>query len=261
MKRTLITPKMDEFPTPFVGYLQGSAVYDSSCSPEARVFFIDRDGGYYLKCSPKGTLAREATMTDYFHKKGLSVPVLEYLSLEQDWMLTPRLRGEDCTHPDYLADPKRLCDLLATRLRALHEIPADDCPVQDRMAEYFATLRNNYEKGQIDLSYLSEHCRGFTSEQAYALAMQGEEALCDRSLLHGDYCLPNILLDGWRFSGFIDLGNGGVGDRHVDLFWGVWTLQFNLGTNAFADRFLDAYGRDAVCEELLDVVSAAECFG
>jgi len=45
------------------------------------------------------------------------------------------------------------------------------------------------------------------------------------TFLHGDYCLPNIILDDWRFSEYIDLDNGGVGDRHIDLFWGAWTRQ------------------------------------
>ena len=81
------------------------------------------------------------------------------------------------------------------------------------------------------------------------------------TLLHGDYCLPNIMLEDWKFSGFIDLGNGGVGDRHVDLFWGAWTLNFNLKTDQYRDRFFDAYGRDRVDEDMLRLVAAAEVFG
>jgi len=103
--------------------------------------------------------------------------------------------------------------------------------------------------------------KGMDAEEAFAFVMRAKPLLHDRSLLHGDYCLPNILLDGWRFSGFIDLGNGGVGDRHIDLYWGVWTLQFNLKTSCYAERFLDAYGRDKIEPALLDVIGAAECFG
>jgi kanamycin kinase len=73
--------------------------------------------------------------------------------------------------------------------------------------------------------------------------------------------LPNIILDSWKLSGFIDLGNVGVGDRHVDLFWGSWTLGFNLGTNAYKDYFFDAYGRDKIIPEKINVVAAAEVFG
>ena len=80
-------------------------------------------------------------------------------------------------------------------------------------------------------------------------------------LLHGDYCLPNVILDNWQFSGFVDVDSGGVGDRHIDLFWGIWSLGFNLKTQAYRDRFLDAYGRDRVDTEMLRVVAAAEVFG
>ena len=95
----------------------------------------------------------------------------------------------------------------------------------------------------------------------FAFLEQNKHLLAHDTLLHGDYCLPNIMLDEWRFSGFIDVGNGGVGDRHVDLFWGAWTLAFNLKTEAYRERFFDAYGRDKVEDHLLSVVAAAEVFG
>ena len=81
------------------------------------------------------------------------------------------------------------------------------------------------------------------------------------TLLHGDYCLPNIMLDNWTFSGLIDLDTGGVGDRHVDLFWGTWSLRFNLKTDAYRQRFLDAYGRENIEPDLFPVIAAIEIFG
>ena len=87
MKRTLITPNLSQYPKIFHAFMDGAAVYDSSCSPEARVIFIDRDGGYYLKSAPKGTLEKEAQLDRYFHEKGLGAEVLEYLSDEKDWLL------------------------------------------------------------------------------------------------------------------------------------------------------------------------------
>ena len=89
----------------------------------------------------------------------------------------------------------------------------------------------------------------------------GKSEFRNEVLLHGDYCLPNIMLDDWRFSGFIDVGNGGVGDRHVDLFWGAWTLCFNLGTDKYRKRFFDAYGRDKINTDTLKTIAAAEVFG
>ena len=261
MKRTLIQPNLTEFPTPLRHLLENCPVFDSSCSSEARVWFIDRDGGYYLKRSPLGTLAREAEMDRYFHSKGLTAPVLAYISDQQDWLLTARVPGEDCTYAPYLAEPERLCDLLATKLRELHETPCDGCPVADRMGEYLKTVEQNYAAGVFSRSCLPQKLQKMIADEAYRTVMQNKQLFRQDCLLHGDYCLPNILLDEWHFSGFIDLGNGGVGDRHIDLFWGVWTLQYNLKTPRYGARFLDAYGRDRVNEDLLAAIAAAECFG
>ena len=57
------------------------------------------------------------------------------------------------------------------------------------------------------------------------------------------------------------MDHGGVGERHIDLYWGAWSLRFNLKTDAYRQRFFDAYGRDLVNEEILRVIAAAETFG
>jgi len=60
-------------------------------------------------------------------------------------------------------------------------------------------------------------------------------------LVHGDACLPNILFDGDKLSGFVDLGDMGLGDIEVDLSAAVWSLQFNLGLG-YGSKFLEIYG-------------------
>ncbi|HEX7264702.1 MAG TPA: phosphotransferase [Candidatus Dormibacteraeota bacterium] len=60
-------------------------------------------------------------------------------------------------------------------------------------------------------------------------------------LIHGDYCLPNVLVEDGRLSALIDLGGAGLGNPEGDLAAGVWTLQYNFGPG-LAREFLDAYG-------------------
>jgi len=60
-------------------------------------------------------------------------------------------------------------------------------------------------------------------------------------LIHGDYCLPNVLVEDGRLSALIDLGGAGLGNPEDDLAAGVWTLQYNFGPG-LAREFLDAYG-------------------
>ena len=260
MKRTLITADIDLFPNRFHSFIENAEIYDSSCSPEARVIFIDKDAGYYLKSAKKGSLRKEALMTEYFHKKGMGAAVIDYFSGEKDWLLTERVMGEDCTHPDCLADPIRLCDTIATLLRELHEIDRMDCPV-NHTQEYIKTVEKNYREGNYDVTLFPDDWGYSTPEEALKVFEENKRFFNTDTLLHGDYCLPNIMLNDWSFSGFIDLGNGGVGDRHVDLFWGAWTLNFNLKTDKYRERFFDAYGRDKIEEEMLRVVAAAEVFG
>ena len=262
MKRTLLTPDASIFPAAYRPLLANAPVYDSSCSPEARVYFIDRDGGCYLKSAPAGSLKNEAEKTDFFHQKGLGAEVLSYLTEgERDWLLTRAVRGEDCTHADYLADPVRLASLLGETLRALHELPTEGCPAPDYLDRYLALAESNYHTGNYDQSAFPDSFGYASAEEAWAILTEGRHLLRADTLIHGDYCLPNIMLNGWKFSGFIDLGNSGIADRHIDLFWGAWTLWFNLHTNRYREIFFDAYGRERVDEDLLRVIAAAEVFG
>ncbi len=260
MKHVPIQPIWDTIPAVFHPLFQNAAVYDSSCSSAATVYFIDKQDGFFLKSAPKGNLAKEAVMTQFFHEKGLSAQILAYESLDRDWILTRRIPGEDCISQMYLADPIRLCDTTATLLRQLHALDPAGCPVH-RTADYLATARCNYKAKQYDASLFPDNWGYATPEEAWGELEKNGHLLRSDTLLHGDYCLPNILLLDWRFSGFIDLDAAGIGDRHIDLFWGMWSLQFNLKTDAFRDRFLDAYGREAICEDAFRTVAACEVFG
>ena len=260
MERRPMVPDLEQFPAQFRPLLAGVSVFDSSCSQNARVYYIFREAGLYLKTAAKGSLRREAEMDRFFYSRGLGPEVLAYESLDADWLLTAAVPGEDCTHPMYRENPERLCDLTAELLRMLHDTDHAGCPASNRTAEYLAAARYNYEHEIYDKSLFPDNWGYASAEEAWAVVERDGAYLKNDTLLHGDYCLPNIMLDSWKFSGFIDLDTAGVGDRHVDLFWGIWSLFFNLKTDRFRDRFLDIYGRDKVNEDVLPVVAAIEVF-
>ena len=260
MKRKRISINIEEFPVHLQRFLCCADIYDSSCSSEARVYFIDKDAGYYLKIAKSGELSREAEMTEYFHSLGLGVGVILYISRERDYLLTERASGEDMTDNDYLGDPIRLARTMGRLLRELHEKSIEKCPIV-RTPEYLDTVWENYEKGIFDPTLFGDKQSFATADEAFAFVKEHAHLLRADVLIHGDYCLPNIVLDGWKFSKFIDVGNGGIGDRHIDLFWGAWTLNYNLGTDEYRDVFFDAYGRELIDFTLLRVIEAAECFG
>ena len=261
MRRKPFSGLPEQLPEVLEKLLRTHRLYDSSCSPEARVWFLEGSDNLFLKSAPAGTLKAEADMTRHFHQLGLSAQVVEYISAERDWLLTAALPGEDCIHQMYLDDPKRLSETTALLLRQLHEQSTENCPRQDHTAEYLARVHRNHRSGFCDLSLFPQHGWGFSSpEEAWEIVKTYENLLTRDTLLHGDYCLPNTILNNWNFSGFIDVGRGGAGDRHVDIFWGVWTLFFNLKTDTYCCRFLDAYGRDRIEPEMLRLIAACEVF-
>lgn len=261
MERVPVNINIENYPESLRGLLGGAQIYDSRCHSGAEVLFIDKDDGYYLKSMPKGQLETEAAMTGYFGSIGLGAKVLHFESEERDYMLTARVRGEDCTHAVYLADPERLCDKYAEMLYDLHRRDYAGCPVQNRIESYSALAFENYRTGNYDKDSFPDSFGYASAEEAMEVIKKYGSSLKNDTLIHGDYCLPNVMLDNWEFSAFIDVGNGGVGDRHIDLFWGVWTLWYNLKTNSYEERFLDAYGRQNFDRDMLRVVAAFEVFG
>ena len=129
MNRTPISFDPAAYPEAFYPLLENTPLFNSSCSSAARVTYIPKDGGYYLKSVPKGSLRKEANLTEYMSKIYLAPKVLSYLSLDRDWLLTTAAEGEDCTHRTCLASPERLCDFWAETLRTVHALPTTGCPV------------------------------------------------------------------------------------------------------------------------------------
>ena len=192
---------------------------------EARVFDA---GDGFLKIGSRESLRRAAVMQEYFANKGLSAPLVAYeQDEERDYLLVKTLPGQNaCLCMD---DPRWLTDALGEAIRALHETDASDCPLFD----------------------CNERALEAYERETGAPFAGGVSLLRTDALIMGDCCLPNIFFEGRRFSGFIDLGDAGLGDRHFDLCWALWSLRYNLKSERYNDRLLDAYGRDMVDDERL----------
>ncbi len=244
------------FPLALQPYLEGVETIDCSGQSIATTLYLE--SGYYLKIAPKGSLVNEAMFTKWFNAKGLSAEVVLFLSEDKDYLLTRKAVGEVLTA--YLDQPKALCKALAMGLHQLHSLSVKDFPVSDKMDTYIQTAEQHYHKGCFDKSLLVPWIAFADREEAWQLFQANKHRLHRNVILHGDYCLPNVLMKDSEFSAMIDLGQSGVGDRHIDLYWALWSLWFNLGTDLYNDYFLDCYGRDLVDDELLKTIAAIETF-
>ena len=255
MKKTPISIDITAFPKQIQPYINGAELFDSSCSPEAKVFYFSK--GCFIKVAEKGTLKKEAELYRYFSSIDLAPKVYEYVSHDKDWLVTEQAKGEDLTHIMYLENPKSLAITLGETLAFLHSVKPEGCPEKNRLDSYFSSVEEGYKIGRVDLGFSDFK----NPDDAYSFIEEYRHVLTNDTLIHGDYCLPNVIFNDWSFSSFIDIGNGGIGDRHIDIYWGAWTLQFNLKTNTYADLFFDAYGREKIDFKALKLVSACEIFG
>lgn len=257
-----ITIDINEYPEPIRSYLRGAKLYDCSFSENAKVIYIDKDKGYFLKTGIIADLDREYEMTRFFHGKGLAARVVKYIfDIGHDYLLTEKLPGKNCLAAEYLEQPERLCDTLAEILAMLHSQDCSGCPVPNHAERYLLRAEQNYLSGHFNTILLPDNLGCPTPDDAYEFIKSKGHLLRTDTLIHGDYCLPNVILDDWRFSGFVDLDCGGIGDRHVDIFWGTWSLFFNFKTDKYRRRFYDTYGRDRIDEERLRLIAAIEVFG
>ncbi|MDO4740870.1 MAG: phosphotransferase [Eubacteriales bacterium] len=179
----------------------------------------------FLKIDAEGKLARAAAMQEYFAKKRLSAPLIAYeQSGGRDFLLVRAVPGEYACSGEMLREPQKLAALLGETMRMLHETDAADCPLCDA-------------NERAEAMYEAEHD---------GRAHEGAGLLRKEALVHGDHCLPNVFFENGRFSGYIDLGDAGIGDRHLDICCALWSLGYNTKSERWRGTLLDAYGREAV---------------
>lgn len=257
MNKKPITLSPDGHPDAIRPYLTAGNLYDSSCGAEAQTLYCD--AGAYIKIAPTGTLAREASLARQFYALGLGVEVLCCLSADRDYLVTRSAPGQDLTHA--LEDPEQLCRMYASALHALHSIRPEDFPAAPSLVLGQEAAHSPFREGTLEDYLITESIPIRTRQEAWEIIRASGHRWTADSLIHGDACLPNLIFREGQFSAFIDLGQSGAGNRHTDLFWAIWSLQFNLKTERYTDLFLELYGRDQFDPELLKLAAAFEIYG
>ena len=192
---------------------------------------------------------REMEMMKFFYSHNLAPKLISYVSENgNDYLISEALDGEDGIAERYLQQPARLAEVFGASLKVIHSLPLVGCPFPTRAAEMLAESESNILRGYADKAIISEDIKEATIHLSTLKSCTKDDVV-----IHGDYCLPNIILQDWKLKGFVDIGTGGLGDRHYDLFWGIWTLEFNLKTDKYREAFLDAYGRADIDPDRLEL--------
>ncbi|HEU0028740.1 MAG TPA: aminoglycoside 3'-phosphotransferase, partial [Ktedonobacterales bacterium] len=156
----------------------------------------------------------------------------------------PGAMAQDANTP---GDTSTLARALGEGLRRIHASPVADCPFDMRLAIRLTRAAWNIEVGLVDEPDVRANHSVSLLDLLHRLeATRPSEPPADLVFVHGDYCLPNILItsdagDAPHVSAFLDWGRAGISDRYQDLAIGARSLRHNLGPG-WESTFFEAYG-------------------
>lgn len=160
------------------------------------------------------------------------------------YLLTEGLPGIDAAEaPAHLW--RRVTTAFATALRELHAIDPSQCPFDRTLDQVLPLARARAVAGRVDEADFDAERRGQTAIALLGPLYAERPGSEDIVVTHGDACLPNVVVDGGSFSGFVDCGRCGRADRYQDLALAVRSITHNFGAS-FATAFFDAYGIERV---------------
>ncbi|MFD2328879.1 APH(3') family aminoglycoside O-phosphotransferase [Cohnella sp. GCM10020058] len=199
----------------------------------------------YMKIADVGcpdTLRAEADRLAWLRGK-LPVPaLLDYRQLadrEMLWMSeVPGIHAADASWSDRPHDVARA---MAAGLRHVHALDIQDCPFDQRVQVRIREAGRRLAAGFVDADDFDSERAGCSADELFAQLLATVPPDEDLVFTHGDYTLPNVMLDEELRTGFIDWGRSGIGDRYQDIALAARSLAGDYGPSS-AEVFLSAYG-------------------
>ena len=212
----------------------------------AETFRLDGAGQppVYLKVSPvwhRRDLLQEKERIEWLRGR---LPVPEVFAYETDcrneYLVLSALPGRDAASLGGGSPDDSLVRLLAVGLRSIHALRIEECPFDMSLDRMLQEADRNVADGIVDEADFDDE-RGRSAAELFEELMLRSRPEEDLVFTHGDYCLPNVIIDGEEVSGFVDWGRAGVADRYKDIALVVRSLEYNTGRDLRA-MFFEAYG-------------------
>ncbi|MDR3085725.1 MAG: aminoglycoside 3'-phosphotransferase [Christensenellaceae bacterium] len=220
-------------PAELKGMLRGfSPVADRMGGSRARVYRYERgETALYLKLSPINDEIRRERDLLLWLKGRLPVPDCLFYAEEGEnaCLLSSEMRGSLASvYGDVAVEPyAETVARAAEGLKLWQSVDIGACPYSATLDDKLALSLRNIKGETVSLDGYGPG-EEFASPMALYHYLTAHRPPEEKSLTHGDYCLPNLFIKGGKISGFIDFGRGGVGCKWQDIAICTRSLRRNL---------------------------------
>lgn len=152
----------------------------------------------------------------------------------ENYLRMSKIKGKMLCDKEIIEEPYKVVKLAASSLKKLWEINIDDCKEKFiiNLDKKLEIARFRVENGLVDTSMCEEETfngKEFSNPLELLVWLENNKPKCDKLVLsHGDFCLPNIFVDGENISGYIDLGLCGLDDIYQDIAICYRSLRDNI---------------------------------
>lgn len=200
----------------------------------------------YLKILP--LYSSEKLKDEYYKlnwlKNYLPVPDVIYFSSDDDneYLLMSEIKGQDFSkYITTINDIEYAIKILAQSLKFIHSIDISECRFVQTLKIKLAKAFYNAKNGYVDETDFDKQHIGKSALQLFSELENKIPSNEDLVFTHGDFCLPNIIVNDNRINGFIDLGRSGIADRYQDLALVIRSIDYNFNKN-YSEIFFKYYG-------------------
>ena len=145
---------------------------------------------------------------------------------------------------------------LGKALKQIHQVNIENCPFNKYSPEQL--LSNFLDKLDSIYPEIQDNYKDETKETI--IEFMKENIPIDKVLTHGDYSMPNILINAGEIS-FIDLGELGISTKYLDIYYLMKSLKINKKEEIF-EEFLKGYGIDKINNNYIkwmDLINMSLC--
>lgn len=192
------------------------------------------------RLSTRNDLSEEFKRIDWLQNK-FRVPKIYYYKEEQDvkYLLMEKIEGVSAYKYDGFAY------LIGKKLKEFHSIDINDCVFKQNNIENL--MKNALDNIDVIYSQIKEESN-MSKEQLIKFIKNN--APTDKVLVHGDYSLPNVLINEKGEVGVIDLGDVSISSKYFDFYYLVKSLKRNKKEEKL-NELLKGYGIEELDENYM----------